>query len=56
MLLSLSISMGSARKHDPAASENIAARHGAQANVGRYLKILLPSEAVFQYVDRIFLG
>ncbi len=46
MLSSLSISMWSARKHDPAASEDIAARHGAQANVGRYLKILLPKKAL----------
>ena len=36
MLCSLSISMWSARKHDPEASEEIAQRHGAQADAGRY--------------------
>jgi hypothetical protein len=46
MLSSLSISMWSARKHDPDASEEIAARHGAQVDVGRYLKILLPKKAL----------
>jgi len=46
MLCSLSISMWSARKHDPEASEEIAQRHGAQANAGRYHKVLLPKEAL----------
>jgi hypothetical protein len=46
MLSSLSISMWSARKHDPKASEEIATRHGAQVDVGRYLKILLPKKAL----------
>lgn len=46
MLCSLSISQWTARKHDPEASEEIAARHGAQANAGRYNKILLPREAL----------
>jgi hypothetical protein len=46
MLCSLSISMWSARKHDPGASEEIAQRHGAQADAGRYHKILLPKEAL----------
>ena len=36
MLCSLSISMWSARKHDPEASEEIAQRHGAQPDAGRY--------------------
>jgi hypothetical protein len=36
MLCSLSISTWSARKHDPEASEEIAQRHGAQADAGRY--------------------
>jgi len=46
MLCSLSISQWTARKHDPEASEEIAARHGAQANAGRYNKILLPPQAL----------
>jgi hypothetical protein len=41
MLCSLSISMWSARKHDPEASEEIAQRHGAQPEAGRYHKVLL---------------
>jgi hypothetical protein len=46
MLCSLSISMWSARKHDPDASEEIAARHGAQSDSGRYHKVLLPKQAL----------
>ncbi len=46
MLASLSISTWSARKHDPQASEEIAARHGAQADSGRYHKVLLAKEAL----------
>jgi hypothetical protein len=46
MLCSLSISMWSARKHDPDASEEIAARHGAESDAGRYHKLLLPKEAL----------
>jgi hypothetical protein len=46
MLCSLSISMWSARKHDPDASEEIAVRHGAQADSGRYHKVLLPKQAL----------
>lgn len=46
MLCSLSISMWSARKHDPDASEEIAVRHGAQADAGRYHKVLLPKQAL----------
>jgi hypothetical protein len=42
MLCSLSISMWSARKHDREASEEIAQRHGAQPDAGRYHKVLLP--------------
>ena len=45
MLCTLSISTWSARKHDREASEEIATRHGAQADAGRYHKILLPKEA-----------
>ena len=46
MLCSLSISMWSARKHDPDASQEIAQRHSAQADAGRYHKVLLPKEAL----------
>ena len=46
MLCSLSISMWSARKHDPDASEEIAVRHGAQVDSGRYHKLLLPKKAL----------
>jgi len=45
MLCTLSISTWSARKHDREASEEIATRHGAQSDAGRYHKILLPKEA-----------
>jgi hypothetical protein len=38
--------MWSARKHDPDASEEIAVRHGAQADSGRYHKLLLPKQAL----------
>jgi len=38
--------MWSARKHGPEASEEIAQRHGAQADAGRYHKVLLPKEAL----------
>jgi hypothetical protein len=46
MLCSLSISVWSARKHDAEASEEIAERHGAQADAGRYHKVLLPKAAL----------
>ena len=46
MLCSLSISMWSARKHDREASQEIAQRHGAQADAGRYNKVLLSKEAL----------
>lgn len=46
MLCALSISMWIARKHDPDASEEIAARHGAQTDAGRYHKVLLPRQAL----------
>ena len=46
MLCSLSISMWSARKHDPEASEEIAQRYGAQPDAGRYHKVLLPKAAL----------
>jgi hypothetical protein len=46
MLCSLSISVWSARKHDVEASEEIARQHGAQADAGRYHKVLLPKAAL----------
>jgi hypothetical protein len=46
MLCSLSISIWSARKHDAEASEEIARQHGAQADAGRYHKVLLPKAAL----------
>ena len=46
MLCSLSISVWSARKHDLEASEEIAQRHGAQADAGRYHKVLVPKAAL----------
>ena len=46
MLCAVSISMWSARKHDPHASEEIAVRHGAHADSGRYHKVLLPKQAL----------
>jgi hypothetical protein len=38
--------MWSARKHDREASEEIAQRHGAQPDAGRYHKVLLPQAAL----------
>jgi len=52
MLCSLSISMRSARKHDREASDEIAQRHGAQPDAGRYHKVLLPKAALAE-VQRI---
>ena len=46
MLCSLSISQWSASKHDRQASEEIAAHHGAQPDVGRYNKLLIPKETL----------
>ena len=46
MLCSLSITMWSARKHDPDASREIAVNHGAQADAGHYHKMLLPKQAL----------
>lgn len=42
MLCTLSIAQWSASKHDRKASEEIAAHHGAQPDVGRYNKLLIP--------------
>lgn len=52
MLCSLSISQWSARKHDAEASQEIAERHGAQADAGRYNKILIPKNALAE-IQRI---
>jgi hypothetical protein len=46
MLCSLSISMWSARKHDREACEEIAQRHGAHPDAGRFRKVLLPKAAL----------
>jgi hypothetical protein len=46
MLCLLSISQWSASKHDRQASEEIAAHHGAQPDVGRYNKLLIPKETL----------
>jgi hypothetical protein len=46
MLCSLSISQWSASKHDRQASEEIAVSHGAQPDVGRYNKLLIPKETL----------
>src|ERR1700758_5571581 len=46
MLCSLSISQWSASKHDRQASEEIAAQHGAQPDVGRYNKLLIPKQTL----------
>jgi hypothetical protein len=46
MLCSFSISQWSASKHDRQASEEIAAHHGAQPDVGRYNKMLIPKETL----------
>lgn len=46
MLCSLSIAQWSARIHDRDASAEIAERHGARPDVGRYNKVLIPREAL----------
>jgi hypothetical protein len=46
MLCDLSISIWSAATYDSEVSQEVAVRHGAQANVGRYRKLLLPKEAL----------
>jgi hypothetical protein len=42
MLVSLSISIWSARKHDIRISDQVAADHGADRSMGRYAKHLIP--------------
>ena len=44
MLVSLSISIWSARKHDVRISDKVAAEHGADRSMGRYAKHLIPRE------------
>ena len=46
MLCTLSISMWSARKHDPDASEEIARLHTAANDAGRYNKLLIPRKSL----------
>jgi hypothetical protein len=52
MLCSLSIAQWSASKHDRQAAEEIAVRHGAQPDVGRYHKLLIPKQTLAE-VHRI---
>jgi hypothetical protein len=44
MLVSLSVSIWSARKHDVRISDKIAAEHGADRSMGRYAKHLIPRD------------
>ena len=44
MLVSLSVSIWSARKHDSRISDKVAAEHGADRSMGRYAKHLFPRE------------
>jgi hypothetical protein len=44
MLVSLSVSIWSARKHDVRISEKVAAEHGADRSMGRYAKHLIPRD------------
>ncbi len=48
MLCTLSISVWSARKHDPKVSEEIATMHGAQKDAGRYNKLLIPKKSLIE--------
>ena len=50
MLCALSISMWSARKHDPDVSEEIASLHNAASDAGRYSKLLLPKKALEEII------
>ena len=42
MLVSLSVSIWSARKYDGRISDKVAAEHGADRSMGRYAKHLIP--------------
>ena len=44
MLVTLSVSIWSARKHDMRISDKVAAEHGADRSMGRYAKHLIPRE------------
>jgi hypothetical protein len=44
MLVSLSVSIWSARKHDVRISDKVAAEHGADRSMGRYAKHLIPRD------------
>lgn len=44
MLVNLSVSIWSARKHDIRISDKVAAEHGADRSMGRYAKHLIPRE------------
>jgi len=44
MLVSLSVSIWSARKHDARISDKVAAEHGADRSMGRYAKHLIPRD------------
>ena len=44
MLVTLSVSIWSARKHDIRISDKVAAEHGADRSMGRYAKHLIPRE------------
>ena len=44
MLVGLSVSIWSARKHDVRISDKVAAEHGADRSMGRYAKHLIPRE------------
>jgi hypothetical protein len=44
MLVALSVSIWSARKHDARISDKVAADHGADRSMGRYAKHLIPRE------------
>jgi hypothetical protein len=46
MLVALSVSVWSARKHDARISDKVAAEHGADRSMGRYAKHLLPREVL----------
>jgi|HubBroStandDraft_1064217.scaffolds.fasta_scaffold03536_3 hypothetical protein len=46
MLVNLSVSIWSARKHDTRISDQVAADHGADRSMGRYAKLLIPRDAL----------
>jgi len=52
MLCSVSISVWPARKYDPDVSDEIAAKHGAERDAGRYNKLVVPKKAL-QEINKI---